>query len=188
MKHDNDAIIQPALSYPLEVRLLPVKGVRVHLDTDEKERAQLAENHGLHSVISFNADFLVSQWKKRGVKIKGYVRAEIIQECVITLESVPDSIEEEVEVVMVPSDSRLAKPKLHEETGELFLDAEGPDMPEVFEGDKIDIGMLAEEFFELAINPYPRKPGVELKASEDNLQEDEKKVRPFDVLKKLKDT
>lgn len=186
MRHEND--IKQALSYPLEVRSLPAKGVRVHLDTDEKERAQLAENHGLLAVRAFSAEFQVSQWKKRGVKIKGHVQAEIVQECVITLEPVPDHIDEAVDVVMVPSDSRLAKPILHDETGELFIDAEGPDVPEVFEGDTIDVGALAEEFFELAINPYPRKPGVALPQAENDPKQVEKKVHPFDVLKKIKNS
>ena len=46
--------------------------------------------------------------------------------------------------------------------GEIVLDADGPDGPETFAGDTIDVGALAEEFFALAIDPYPRKPGVDL--------------------------
>lgn len=38
----------------------------------------------------------------------------------------------------------------------------GGDAPETFSGDFIDVGALAEEFFGLAIDPYPRKPGAEL--------------------------
>ena len=41
-----------------------------------------------------------------------------------------------------------------------MLDADGPDSPETFSGDTIDVGALAEEFFGLAIDPYPRKPGA----------------------------
>ena len=43
--------------------------------------------------------------------------------------------------------------------GEIILDAEGPDSPETFSGDTIDVGALAEQFFGLAIDPYPRKAG-----------------------------
>ena len=46
--------------------------------------------------------------------------------------------------------------------GEVLLDADGPDRPETFAGDSIDAGALAEEFFALAIDPYPRKPGAAL--------------------------
>ena len=46
----------------------------------------------------------------------------------------------------------------------MHLDAEGPDSPETFSGETIDVGALAEEFFGLAIDPYPRKEGVSLDA------------------------
>jgi len=48
--------------------------------------------------------------------------------------------------------------------GEILIDAEGPDSPETFSGDTIDVGALAEQFFGLAIDPYPRKQGASLSA------------------------
>jgi hypothetical protein len=47
----------------------------------------------------------------------------------------------------------------------MVLDAEGPDAPETFSGDSIDVGALAEEFFALAVDPYPRKAGVSLESA-----------------------
>jgi hypothetical protein len=44
----------------------------------------------------------------------------------------------------------------------MVLDPEGPDAPESFTGTSIDVGALAEQFFALGIDPYPRKEGVEL--------------------------
>ena len=44
----------------------------------------------------------------------------------------------------------------------LIIDAEGPDLPETFSGDRLDAGAIAEEFFELAIDPYPRKPEMRM--------------------------
>ena len=32
--------------------------------------------------------------------------------------------------------------------------------PKLFSGDTIDVGALAEEYFGLAIDPYPRAPGA----------------------------
>jgi len=49
--------------------------------------------------------------------------------------------------------------------GEILIDAEGPDSPETFSGDTIDVGALAEQFFGLAIDPYPRKAGASLEAA-----------------------
>jgi hypothetical protein len=43
-------------------------------------------------------------------------------------------------------------------TAKCSFDADGPDAPEPFDGDSIDVGALAEEIFGSAIDPYPRKP------------------------------
>ncbi|RWC12571.1 MAG: DUF177 domain-containing protein, partial [Mesorhizobium sp.] len=45
--------------------------------------------------------------------------------------------------------------------------AEWPDSPETFSGNSIDVGALAEQFFGLAIDPYPRKQGVSMEAADD---------------------
>jgi len=149
----------PALKFPVSVQHLPQKGVTVTIKADERERAALARDHGLEAVKSFEATFQVMPWKKQGVKVRGRIDAEIVQACVVTLEPLDATIAEEVETVFVPEHSRLARIRL-DESGEMLIDAEGPDMPETFSGDHIDIGAVAEEFFELAIDPYPRKPGL----------------------------
>ena len=184
--NENDChLMSFAIHYPVNVRSLPVKGVRIKIDADEKERQKLKENHGLLSVDSFHADVHVSPWKKRGVRIKGKFEADIVQACVVTLEPIPEHVEEEVQSVFIPEDSKLVKYEELDHTGEVFIDAEGPDTPEVFHGDSIDVGAFLEEFFELSLNPYPRKEGVDGNYIEDTGNE-EKEPSPFAVLKKLK--
>jgi len=139
-----------ALAYPVDVRSVALKGFIVTLETDDKERARLAQNHGLLAVSEFSAEFHLKPWKKRGIRIQGEIRAVITQACVVSGEPVVNRIKQPVEVIYVPQDSRLAKPVEPDNTYELFLDAEGPDAPEVFEGNEIDVGALAEEFFECA--------------------------------------
>lgn len=171
----------PALTYPVPVLHLPQKGVTVKIGTDDKERAALAETHGLEAVNSFSAEFLLTPWKKDGIRLRGHVDAEIVQSCVVTLEPLTSTVSEEVDTVFVPENSRLARIKL-DESGEMLLDAEGADIPETFTGDRIDVGAVAEEFFELAIDPYPRKPGLP-EDSEPQVfgteGEEEKPVSPF---------
>ena len=83
------------------------------------------------------------------------------QACVVTLEPVASHIDEEVEALFLPQDSKLGRLGF-EGGGEIMLDADGPDSPETFSGDTIDVGALAEQFFALAIDPYPRKPDAAL--------------------------
>ncbi|EJF77555.1 YceD family protein [Bartonella birtlesii] len=174
-----------ALTYPISVRSLPAKGIRVHICTNKQECVNLAKNHALVEVKSCEGKFHIFPWKKRGVRIKGLLQARIIQLCVITLEPLENVLRENIEVVFVPEGSDLLKPKILEDTRELFLDAEGLDTPEVFYGDKIDIGAIMEEFFELSINHYPRKEGSEMLIIEDG-EKIGQKLSPFSVLKSWK--
>ncbi len=150
---------KPALTYPVPVLHLPQKGITLKIGTDEKERVALAKGHELEAVNAFSAEFLLTPWKKDGIRVRGRIDAEIVQSCVVTLEPLTNIVAEEIDTIFVPENSRLARIQL-DESGEMLLDAEGADIPETFVGDKIDIGAVAEEFFDLAIDPYPRKPGL----------------------------
>ena len=148
------------VSFKVQVSHLPKKGVRVHVEATERQRAALAANHGLLSVEAFAAEMLVAPWRGDGVKVTGTLSADIIQQCVVTLEPLPARVETPVEGVFVPEGSRLARVP-EGEHGEIVVNADAPDMPETFAGNAIDAGALAEEFFELALDPYPRKQDVE---------------------------
>jgi Large ribosomal RNA subunit accumulation protein YceD len=172
MKHSAESSVSP-VSFVANVARLPQKGMPVVVEADAKQRARLAEVHGLVSVERYRADLLVAPWKRRGVKVTGTVEADIVQECVVTLDRLETGISEEVFAVFLPEDSKLGRRGFHG-GGEILLDADGPDSPETFSGDTIDVGALAEEFFELAIDPYPRKPGVSLQVTGDATESDEK--------------
>jgi len=143
----------------VNVAHLPGKGLPVWLEADDAQRDALAREHGLLSVERFRFDFTLSRWQGSAVKVHGKVAADIVQACIVTLEPVPAAIGEDVDAIFVPEGSRLFRPEFYEK-GELVLDAEGEDAPETFKGDMIDVGALAEEFFALAIDPYPRKEGA----------------------------
>jgi len=94
-------------------------------------------------------------------------------------------LDQPVNVIYVPRDSRLAGGYENENTRKLFLDADGPDAPWVFDGNKIDIGAVAEEFFELTIDLYPRKPGALFKAIPDTPEGDGAES-VFSIVERLK--
>lgn len=149
------------VSVEVAVARLPKNGMPVVIDADEKQRKALAKIHELLDVESFHADLLVSGWKRNGVKVEGRIRARIVQACVVTLEPVPQSIDEEISAVYLPEMSKLGRESFGM-GGEILIDVDGPDSPETFSGDRIDVGALAEEHFGLALDPYPRKPGASL--------------------------
>jgi hypothetical protein len=160
MKHTDP---RSPVSFFANVARLPQKGLPVVIEADAAQRAALAEAHGLLSVEAYRAELLVASWKRNGVKVSGRVEAEITQACIVTLDPVEAHIDEPVEALLLPEDSKLGRQGF-EGGGEILLDADGPDSPETFSGDTIDVGALAEQFFGLAINPYPRKSGASLDA------------------------
>lgn len=147
------------VGFPVNVARLPQKGMPVLIEATAAQREALAEAHGLLSVERYRADLMVTKWKRNGVKVSGRVEADITQACIVTLEPITAHVDEDVEGVFLPEDSKLARQGFNA-AGEILLDAEGPDSPETFIGDTIDVGALAEEFFGLGIDPYPRKSGA----------------------------
>jgi hypothetical protein len=156
-----DEHVKSPVSFKASVMRLPQKGLPVVIEADARQRQALAEAHGLVSVEKFRAELLVTPWKRNGVKVSGHVEANITQECIVTLDPLQAKIDETVEGLFLPEDSKLGRLGF-EGGGEIHIDAEGPDSPETFSGDTIDVGALAEEFFGLGIDPYPRKPGATL--------------------------
>ena len=180
-------LLQSPISRTFTVSTLPTSGFPVRFDASETERDELAEAHGLSSVVSFHADLELKRWRKDGVRLRGTIRAKIVQECIVTLEPVVSDLDIPVDAVFLPEDSPLRRPL--DDDGALIVDPEGPDIPETFEGGTIDAGAIAEEFFELAIDPYPRAPGAEMdgaSSTDDNGGEDADD-NPFARLAALRD-
>lgn len=167
------------ITWVIDVRRLPKKGMPVTIRPDAEALKALAAEHGLVSVEGFSAELVARDWKGDGVAVEGRVRARIVQSCVVTLAPVVATIDEPFEALFVPERSRLSRPT---QEGEILLDFEGPDAPETFDGKSIDVGALAEEFFGLAIDPYPRAPGADAAAPE---AKDDRGDSPFAALARL---
>ena len=172
------------ISHPVSVARLPQRGMPVKLVATDEERAALARQFDLIEVKTFTADLTVAKWRRDGVKVTGTVSADIVQSCSITLEPLDAIAENEVDAVFVPEQSKLARVNT-DANGEIVLDPDGPDAPETFAGDHLDLGQVAAEFFGLAIDPYPRKPGAELPPVLE-IEREPAKVSPFAKLAVIK--
>jgi hypothetical protein len=177
---------KPPFSYPVKVGHISANAVAVHVEADPKELKGLAELWDVIEVKSLKADLQIARWKKDGVRIKGRVQAELVQECVVTMDPVTALIDEPIEQIFVPEGSKLARIVTNEQA-EMILDPEGPDLPEQFTGDTIDAGVAVAEFAALAIDPYPRKPGIEFADHiETSPDEPSGRPNPFAALKDWK--
>lgn len=162
------------------VTSLPAKGVTVVLSADESERAALAADMDIVAVDTLEATFLVAPWRKHGVKVTGEVRGTVRQACVVTLEPVPETIVEAVEVTYLPES------EIGPVSDEIEIDPDADDPPEPLPGNAIDLGAVAAEHLALGLDPYPRAPGV---AFEGHVEDDGSadRANPFAALAALKD-
>lgn len=172
-------------SFPVKVGHVSTNPLNVHVCADEKERSALARLWGVVALEAFEAEVELTRWKRDGVRAKGRVRASVVQESVVSLEPVASRIDERLDAVFVPEGSRLARVDMTD-SGEIQVDPDGPDMPETFAGDAIDVGAIVAEFAALALDPYPRKPGESYAPNGAPEDPDPEEVSPFAVLKDLK--
>jgi uncharacterized metal-binding protein YceD (DUF177 family) len=153
--------------------------VRRLLEADEATRGRIAKALGLDALESLSAEIKVSSWLD-GAQIDGHWTARVRQTCGVTLEPFDSDLEGEIRVRALPQGS-AALGGADEAGGELDLDPEVDDPPDVLADDKIDLGAYVVEDLSLAIDPFPRKPGVEFEAPEQPGE-----PSPFAVLAKLK--
>jgi hypothetical protein len=118
---------------------------------------------------------------KDGLRVKGRVKAEVEQECGVTLELLMNKIDEKFDISFLPD---AVEPDLGDKDldGEELLALLGDeDTPEPLVNGKIDLEALMIEFIALGIDPYPRKPGAEFKDPNAEVT-----ISPFDALLKFK--
>ena len=145
------------LSRVARVDALPHEGQTVTIEATPAEREALASFFKLPAIGVLTATLRVEPWGRGGARVTGAVRGELTQTCVVSLEPFPATVDEAVDVRFAPEaavDSRLPM----KETV-LLADEDEPDP--LIDG-KIDLGALAQEFFALGLDPYPRKPGAVL--------------------------
>lgn len=180
-----------ALSHLVNVTRMPSKGLNIKLEPDDGVCAELATQCDVLSISEFSAQLNVKSWHKDGVRVSGQLNATLTQSCIITLEPVPAQIDAQIDAVFVPSTSKLAKPKINAETRELIVEAEGDDVPELFELPNLDVGAVAAEFFALELNPYPKSPNADeiaaALAEQDEKTKSDAAENPFAALTKIRD-
>jgi uncharacterized metal-binding protein YceD (DUF177 family) len=171
-------IDNPVISLPVISRAVPPGGTHHVITADEQQRADLAARYGLLAVNAFAAELNAAPAARGTISVEGRVQAEIVQNCIVTLAPVTQSIDEAISAEYAPADSPPP--------GELDAPTGGEkEEIEVLAGDSLDLGAVAEEYFVLAIDPYPRVAGAELPAE---ARESPPADSPFAALAGLRNT
>jgi uncharacterized metal-binding protein YceD (DUF177 family) len=177
MKSSDQPPAKPPLSHKISIASLPRMGQHVALKASEEICQQIADQLDLPSMKMLDAHFQIVPSRSGIIRVTGEVKARVEQVCIVSLEAFPFDINETVDLRFIEAD-KLEKPAKAEV--ERTLEDEDPPDP-IYDG-VIDLGELAVEFVALALEPFPRKPGVELPVQLQITKEES----PFAVLAALK--
>lgn len=178
-----ESAAETEFSRPVRVEQIPVNGMDMDLTARPAEREALAKRFDVRAVETLTATVRL-QSLARGtlVRVSGQLSARVIQTCVISLEPVVENVSESFSMSFCDT-----VPETHGDM-ELELSYDEEDPPDPIVGGSIDVGEVVAEQLALALNPFPRKEGVEFerKAEGEDEGEGEKRPNPFAALAELR--
>lgn len=155
-------------------------GAEIRISLGEGERKRLARWANIDSVDAFTAEVALKKYSPSRYAFQASLEATIVQSCVVTLEPVRSRIERQItRELLLSSPVKRALPKEALPPSPTVDD----ELTEEIESLTYDLAAPLLEEFSLAIDPYPRAPGVAFEAPKDN---PEKSEGPFAALKALK--
>lgn len=150
--------------------------VSIDLAARSDDLASIARQLKIPAVRSLSAKVTVKPWLD-GAEVLGRLRAVVEQICSVSLEPFDQDVDAEFDVRVVPAGSPHAATA---EGGELELDPDAADPPDVLTGDGFDLAAYVVEHLALELDPFPRKPGVEF-----DYAPPQEETSPFAALKAL---
>ncbi len=166
----------------------PSAGENIKLHIDKAALEIVACECGVTQISHLEAKFRVKRWRKHGIALYGEFDIKLEQECVASLEPITSSLKNTIERQFLPlSDSDYKKPEIID--GEMILDPEVDDIPDIIEGDEINLWEVLIEELILVIDPFPRAEDYQSKTVYEVAQSDqetnEPTHKPFSDLKAL---
>ncbi|HEU0161895.1 MAG TPA: hypothetical protein VFQ69_05795 [Rhizomicrobium sp.] len=173
------------LSHSYNLARLGNAGDAVTFSADPEQLAAIARWSGVLSVEAFSVAVDIRKLGPVRFGLAFRLTADVTQACVVTLEPVPAHLEQGFSRELHftgPARHRAERTPPKDSESEVDLDAE-EEGPEEIESLHYDLAGPALEEYVLALDPYPRRPGVAFEAQTGGQDRPES---PFAVLKGLK--
>jgi hypothetical protein len=150
--------VPPEMPRPFPLSRLGA-GALFTVEATPEERVALARRMGILSIEALTCRFDLLPLGRDTVQGRGFLRARVMQTCVVTLEPFEADLREDFSVRFVPAGTESQE-----------IDFDGDD--EIgYEGNLLDLGEAASEQLALALEPFPRRPGAELAEEHSEQQE-----------------
>jgi uncharacterized metal-binding protein YceD (DUF177 family) len=174
-------LVEPELSRPLAVDKIPVGGMEEHIVASSAERKALAARFGLLDLPKLEASLNMDHAEGRMIAVTGTLTADVVQQCVVTLEPVPAHIADTIDILFAP-------PALLDlGAGPPHADSGMDEAPEPIVNGVINLGELVAQHLAVALDPYPRKEGAELPVADSGAKTPKEGVNsPFAKLVEMK--
>src|SRR5271154_2832822 len=170
----------PPIERLYDLNRLSDAGYETTIALDENQRRELAAWADVVSVNKLEARVFLRRLTSSRFTYAAHLDADIVQSCTVTLEPVSASISLDfTRALHLVSHVK----KMVDFSGELSPAAGEDDVPEEIDSSRYDLAAPLPEEFSLALDPYPRAPGV---AFEEPQAAAAPRENPFAVLKKLK--
>ena len=142
----------------------PGEDESVEVSAGAAERRALARRFGLLELRALRGH---GRLERRGAELvlRGWLEADVVQECVVSLEPAPARLRQPIERRYRLHGARAAAPQRFEPHGTVVLDDDEIEVEPVL-GREIDVGEVFAEELGLALEPYPRAPGAALDAGD----------------------
>jgi hypothetical protein len=171
----------PEFSRPIDIDRIGHSEVTHDIAATAEECVALARRFDLLGIDKLEARIRLRRARGGSVlRLTARITADAVQACVVTLEPVPSHVEAEFTVLY--GDGPVG--------GEgVDIDPDSEATSEPWPDGPLDLGEAVAQEFALALEPYPRAPGVALDAAlgpKTGPADSPEKVNPFAVLGKLR--
>jgi len=145
-------VTEPEFLFAVQLSVIGTdgNGARYDWKANADQRAALTARFGCVEIPRFEIKAMITPLRKDGhYRVSGVVSALVVQNCVVSLTPVVCDFEEEIALLLFPEiESEALEPKFEDEEFETYL------------GNAVDLGEFGAIELALALDPFPRAPGV----------------------------
>lgn len=163
-------------SRPIEIETLQGGPFHFNYEASAAECAAVAKRFGIEALGALSIKGVLTRIDEREIALDCEISALMRRQCVVTLDLFDSEFRESFRILF------RRGYRDHELEGREA--AENQDWIEPLEEGALDIGEIALQFFALAIDPYPKKPGAAFKSA--GRADAAERETPFAVLERLK--
>jgi uncharacterized metal-binding protein YceD (DUF177 family) len=184
MQPPKSAAASPAhpFSHPFRVDARHEFPVAIKLVASEGERAAIARALDIPAIAALTASLKVARGAGGRFIVSGDLDARLTRVCVVSLDPFEIDVHEPIRIDF----ARIEEPRTNDpaaRTVDVHVE-DGDEPPDPLVDGTIDLGAVVTEFLALALDPHPRKPGVDFQPGSAG---DEPAPSPFAALGRLKD-